>query len=510
MALVPLLDAQGREVRDADGELIRVRRPRRPQYWRALRMLRSGEADGVLFVDSDRGIGRHPRDLEDAIDVAELYGIPFRSMTDDDLNLNTHAGRARARRKVAHDSESSADTSRRVARTRKRHAHAGLKVGGWRRFGWEPGNQELRSWEWPGLDEPPKPGEEGWDQGRPAPGSETAEIASWAAQVLSGVTLRYIALDLRQRGVLTSHKGTSSWSPQAVREILLHPAIMGKLVYRPDHPAGVPRTGKGRLYTRDEIIGDAPWPPIISESDYWAVRAVLTDESRRLGPGNTPKWLLSSLAVCARCGDIIQRATGVGRFGAKEGQPETPCYRCRSCSGLRRPVEFADAVVRGVITRYLAREDAGDLLPSPRAGPDRAALEAERTALRGRRAVQLRLHAEGSIDDDELKTALETFGARLAVISAELENTGRHSVLTGIAGRPDAAQVWDGLTLGLRREVIRACCEDPPVVFLPGKPPDVFNPELIKLNIKGTPGTVRPVRVHRAPSRRRGRVPKNA
>lgn len=167
-------------------------------------------------------------------------------------------------------------------------------------------------------------------------------------------------------------------------------------------------------------------------------------------------------------------------------------------------------MVRGVITRYLAREDAGDLLPSPRAGPDRAALEAERTALRGRRAVQLRLHAEGSIDDDELKTALETFGARLAVISAELENTGRHSVLTGIAGRPDAAQVWDGLTLGLRREVIRACCEDPPVVFLPGKPPDVFNPELIKLNIKGTPGTVRPVRVHRAPSRRRGRVPKNA
>ena len=172
----------------------------------------------------------------------------------------------------------------------------------------------------------------------------------------------------------------------------------------------------------------------------------------------------------------------------EKGRPETPCYRCQSCSGLRRPVEFADAVVRGVITRYLAREDAGDLLPSPRAGPDRAALEAERTALRGRRAVQLRLHAEGSVDDDELKTALETFGARLAVISAELENTGRHSVLTGIAGRPDAAQVWDRLTLGLRREVIRACCEDPPVVFLPGKPPDVFNPELIKLNIEAGPG----------------------
>ena len=266
-------------------------------------------------------------------------------MTAEDLNLNTHAGRAQARRKVAHDSESSADTSRRVARTRRRHTHwPGSRVGGPAavRLGTrEPGPALVgvaRTWT-----SRPQPGEEGWDQGRPAPGSETAEIASWAAQVLSGVTLRYIALDLRQRGVLTSHKGTSSWSPQAVREILLHPAIMGKLVYRPDHPAGVPRTGKGRLYTRDEIIGDAPWPPIISESDYWAVRAVLTDESRRLGPGNTPKWLLSSLAVCARCGDIIQRATGVGRFGAKRAgrrPPATaagPAPACAVLSSSRTP-----------------------------------------------------------------------------------------------------------------------------------------------------------------------------
>ena len=249
-------------------------------------------------------------------------------MTDEDLNLNTHAGRARARRKVAHDSESSADTSRRVARARKRHAQVGLRVGGWRRFGWEPGNQKLRE-------------------------SETAEIANWADQVLAGVPLRQIALDLRQRQIQTSHKSGSDWSAAAVRSILLHPAIMGKLTYRPNPRPGAPRTGKARLYAREEIVGDAPWPPIVSESDYWAVRAILTDEARRQGPGNTPKWLLSGLAVCGRCGDIILRAAGVGRFGAKRGRPEVPCYRCRSCSGLRRPVPFADAVAAGVITRYL-------------------------------------------------------------------------------------------------------------------------------------------------------------
>ena len=240
VAMVPQLDSQGRQVKGADGNPIRVRRPKRPEYWRALRMLRSGEADGVLFVDSDRGIGRHPRDLEDAIDVAELYGIPFRSMTDDDLNLNTHAGRARARRKVAHDSESSADTSRRVARTRKRHALSGLRTGGPRRFGWEPGNLILRSWEWPGLDEPPGPNDENWTKGRPVEGSEAAEIRSWADQVLAGVSLRQIAADLRNRGVSTPQKEDAAWCPSNIRWTLLHPAVMGRLAYKPAHPAGSP------------------------------------------------------------------------------------------------------------------------------------------------------------------------------------------------------------------------------------------------------------------------------
>ena len=157
VAMVPLLDAQGREVTDADGAVIKVRRPKRPEYWRALRMLRSGEADGVLFVDSDRGIGRHPRDLEDAIDVAELYGIPFRSMTSEDLNLNTHQGRAQARRKVAHDSESSADTSRRVARTRKpaRLVRATGRRAPPVRLG-SPGIWNCDSWEWPDRDVAPE------------------------------------------------------------------------------------------------------------------------------------------------------------------------------------------------------------------------------------------------------------------------------------------------------------------------------------------------------------------
>lgn len=58
-----------------------MRRPKRPKFWEVLRMLRDGRADGLLCVDADRGVGTHLRDLEDLIDVVELYGVQIWSMT---------------------------------------------------------------------------------------------------------------------------------------------------------------------------------------------------------------------------------------------------------------------------------------------------------------------------------------------------------------------------------------------------------------------------------------------
>lgn len=49
-------------------------------------------------------------------------------------------------------------------------------------------------------------------------------------------------------------------------------------------------------------------------------------------------------------------------------------------------------------------------------GVSPAALAQERTALRARRAVQLRMHAEGG-HDGELKASMETFRAREAAIA---------------------------------------------------------------------------------------------
>jgi len=56
--------------------------------------------------------------------------------------------------------------------------------------------------------------------------------------------------------------------------------------------------------------------------------------------------------------------------------------------------------------------------------------------------------------------------------------------LAGTAGRPDAAQIWDGLTLGLKRQVIRACCQVPPVEFIAGTTAGTDDPELITVNLR--------------------------
>jgi hypothetical protein len=446
----------------------RERRPKRPRYWEALAMLNDSRADGLIAIDLDRAV-RDPRDLEDLIDVCELRGVLAESVTGT-LRLATTSDRAMARMLVAVANKSSADTARRVQDRKQKNTLAAKKVGGPRRFGWEPGNLELRSWHWPGFDVPPRQGEDGWESGEPVLGSEAAEVRAMADQVLHRVSLRQISMDLRNRGVPTTQGG--QWDPTAVRLILLHPAIMGRLTYRPAHPAGVPRTNKARLYTEDQIKGPAPWPPIVSESEYWSIRSLLGDEKRRTSPGNTPRWLLSVLARCGACNGFATVTND--RHGI-------PVYRCRTCSAPpRRPVELADAYVTMVITKRLARADAADLVPRRVPSRDTRELERERGALKARKTSLARMHALGQIDDDDLAEGLAVIRERLTAIERQLD-TGPRSPLESIAGQPGAEKIWAGMPLGLKREILRAAMS---ITFIPGPHAVTFDPASIAIEWK--------------------------
>ncbi len=404
----------------------RQRRPRRPEFWRAIQMLYQGQADGALTVDLDRST-RHPRDLEDIIDAVELLGVPVVDLSGE-IDLTSNAGRGRARNKVARANEASADTSRRVARKKRQHAHNGRYLGGPRRYGFETRG--------------------------PAKGrylvvleAEADEICGMGAQILRGVSLRQVALDLRKRGVKTTTG--KDWTAGGARRCLLNPAVAGLLTYRPAPPAGVPVTAKARLYSDDQIIGEAPWDPIIRREDWEEIRSILTDASRRSHSGAPPRWLVSYIATCENCHEFIAVANRKG----------VPTYRCRGCSRYERRADLVDKWVRARVVARLSQPDAVKLLPQPVAPEDLKRAESERAQLAARKASVARMVAVGTMDEADFAEASVALREKLRELDKRIAGLRQLSPLDGIAGNADAGAVWDAMPLGLRRQVLRTCTE---------------------------------------------------
>ncbi|OAA27188.1 resolvase family protein [Frankia sp. EI5c] len=97
----------------------------RPDYAELLADLRSGFLDGAIVWDLDR-LTRDLRDLEDAIEVVELYRRPI---VGPGVDLTTEYGKANARAQAVAANKASADTSRRVRRSHRHRAERGFLSG---------------------------------------------------------------------------------------------------------------------------------------------------------------------------------------------------------------------------------------------------------------------------------------------------------------------------------------------------------------------------------------------
>lgn len=396
-----------------------VLRTWRPKFRRALDMLRTGQADGLMAVDLDRAC-RDPRDLEDLIDVVESCRprVPVESRAGS-LRLANDADVTMARVMVAVANKASRDTGRRVASSRRKRAAEGKFGGGPRRYGFEPDGITPRA-------------------------GEIAEIQRMAQSVMSGVSLRQIAADLRDRGVLSTRG--KQWTAEAVKGVLLRPRNAGLMVYR-ETPAN---RSSALHYTDDDLVGTAPWAPVISEDVWRAICVVLTDGNRRTSPGNTPRWLGSLIYLCGVCADGITTVTVAG------GRDYKQTYRCKASTHLRRVAPPVDDFVARVIVARLGRPDAVALLPSRAANaPDVAALRTEAASLRERLDEQARLHARLLIDTRQLEAGSRELRGRMEEIEGQLQVTAVTSPLAGIAGRPDAAEIWANLGIGTRREIVK-------------------------------------------------------
>lgn len=389
-----------RKIRLPNGET--AYRVFRPDLREALDHLSTGRANAMIALDLDRAF-RDPRDLQDLIDVVEnsRHSIVVESVTG---SLHMEKGRDNfdAEIRVLVANKSSRDTGRRVSACRERQALAGKNGGGGNRpFGFLADRVTVDP-------------------------AEESIVVDCAHRLLQGVSLRSMASELRTRGVPTVTG--AQWSAETLRDMLMRPRNAGQMVHK------------------GEVVGPAPWAPIVAPDVHAAVVAVLTDPDRRTGPGGQVKYLGSGLFLCGVCAD---GATCNVRVAGR-----SPAYRCADKAHLVRSVAHVDALVTALIIGRLSRPDAADLISRPTSDVDVEGLRARRAAIRETLDEMARDRADGLIDRAQLIAGTNRAKAQLGEIDDILHTATVDSPLRPLIDAADPAKVWEVLLLADRRLVL--------------------------------------------------------
>lgn len=300
----------------------------RPGFVALRDLLKGPGVDVVVAWHPDR-LTRHPRELEDLIDLLEATSTTVRCCRAGEYDLTTPTGRTYARVIGAFARGESEHKSDRLRRKHLELAEDGkVSGGGSRPFGYETDRVTVR------------------------PG-EAALIRELAARVLAGESTRSLAAELTARGVPTSTG--AKWVPMTVTRILRSPRIAGLRVHR------------------GEITAQVVWPAIITPDEHRRLAAVFSDPTRKKNHGK-PRRLLTGILKCGRCGEsLVSRPRG----------DKTPSYVCakgpgfKGCGGTRilgAPLE--EMVVTAVLERVAspAFAEAVNTSPDDDSG-DLAALE---------------------------------------------------------------------------------------------------------------------------------------
>jgi site-specific DNA recombinase len=383
----------------------------RPDFRKALGWLADGTADGFGAVDLDRAM-RDPRDLEDMIDLVEETHVPVKSITGS-LQLDNDAGITMARVMVAMANKSSRDTSRRIRDDKRALAAAGKHTGGRRRFGFEDDGVTVR------------PSEADWvEQG-----------SKWTLQD-PAISLRRQVADLKKAGVETVTG--APWTTSVWRQILMRPRNAGLLMYG------------------GEILGKAPWDPIVPRDMWEAVCARLNAEERRTSPGPMRQWLGSGIYLCGKCRAIMRISTAGTAVRVNGTRKRSPIYRCSVTAHVSRDAAKLDTYVEDVLIVRLSQPDAADLVRPPDAQIDTAQLRSRAAAIRDNMASLARDRALGLISRDEQLAARAAADQVLAEIDEQLSTAFVDSPAQPLIDADDVEAAWEAMPMGVKRSVLRS------------------------------------------------------
>lgn len=298
----------------------------RPSFARMLEAVKAGAVDVVVAWHPDRLV-RHPRELEDLIDVLDAARCPVETVMAGAVDLTTRSGRTTARLVGAVARDESEAKAERLQAMHADKARRGEWKGGTRPFGYRA------------------------EGGRLAVDKREADLVREAARrVLAGETLHGIAADWNVRAVPTVKAGL--WRTPTLRRILTSHTVAGRREYR------------------GEDVGKAAWPAILDARTSRRVRAALDRPDRARGRVARVS-LLAGMVTCGVCGAALRtqrRSTGARVYVC-------PARSLGGCGGVSIVADPLDALVAeavvvtvesgdlgAVVAESTQREDAGDEL----------------------------------------------------------------------------------------------------------------------------------------------------
>ncbi|MEU6713809.1 recombinase family protein [Nonomuraea sp. NPDC046802] len=416
----------------------------RPEYLRMLADMQAGKIS-IIIVWHAKRLHRKVEEVTQFIKIARANKVRLFSVArGGEYNLNKPQGRRDLINDTNEGEYESGERGERVALARKRQARNGDYGGGVRPFGWGVDTGRVRSV----CINPTAPTMERIYEDRPVMDktrhneAEAAEIRRWAKDLLAGVPMSQIIRDLARRGVKTVSQAdgrtikrngkivqTQGWNSRSIQQILTHPRTSGHSVYD------------------DEIMRRDVYEAIIPEDTRQALITLFADPSRKTSPGNTPKWLVSLIGLCARCDD------GTVCTVRRNSRGE-PVYRCRTKGHCMALAEHVDGYIERVVVKRLSREDVQDLLPA-NVEADVPALREEIVTLNQVKKDAARKFALKKWDEETADEAIATAMARIEEIRQILKSATSDSPLAEFAASDDAQRTWDGLSLGRKREIIK-------------------------------------------------------
>lgn len=383
---------------------------RRPEYLRMLDDIEAGAVEAVVVYHADR-LHRHPRELEDFIDLCQRTKTKIATVSGD-LDLSTHEGQLLARITGAVARKESDDKSRRIRRKHEELAAAGKPSGGGTRpYGYGADKLTVRA-------------------------DEAEVIRECARRLLAGDSLRSICIDLNERGIATVTG--KHWTSQTLRRMLMAPRISGQR----DH--------------HGEIVAKAQWPAIITPRQTQQLQAKLRDPARRTNRASR-RYLLTRLLRCSHCGAMLV---------ARPRADQTRRYVCASgpgCGGCGKTTVVADPVERFIAEAVLHRLESPRLQEARKRTPDNGR-GAQWQAEVERRQAQLddlaAMWAEGEITRGEWMRARTPIEKHFSTAKKKLAALNRTTVLLPFAD--DAAALrgqWGSMTLTRQHEIVLAALQ---------------------------------------------------